>query len=504
MTPQTTSPSRWYILSYLGSQRDAVKRLELIDHPYFAPLFFGQGASHGNVHDFLHFANYAFVFATQHQIYDLKRKLLHSFNFLPRNYGNGQEHPFVEERVIEQLRKVEEVYNGKIPFMPYTADVIVGDTIRILTGQFKDQQAVAITRNGSKYRQIILDIAGKFIIPLCKLKAGEFEIINYSTKTATSNTTPKVRKEDLTYLQEALGRYYRIQPVEESQLSWDATRIHDLVHRYKSITPTTHIQRVKTSLLLVMAFTILDDLEQKQHYIKHTLNLIRESSTSALKANAYATLYGCTFYEEYYHLFLSVRRTAAGTKDETPVARTSNLIDLYINWNLQLHPRKSTRPMVCHDPSPQWFALEMDTPMKEYLPHFQEEQIPTYDPTIQSPNGRRILLAHTTFTHLKQLQTTHTDFTFIIERSSNEDNPVTFTDTQIEDYRHLLTVTPDNLQQLPLTPELHTTLTKTTPTTIPLQGRNITGYISTLKTNGHQQQRFILYLQHLIAIAIPL
>ena len=252
MLSDTANVPHWYILTYIGSHRDAEKRLAKVDLPSFVPVFFAQDLKKESAHDYQYFSNYAFVLGTQNQIYQQKLTVLRTFNFMPKNYGKDRIHPYVEEYVIKQLRRIEEINGGKIPFLPYPSDVIVGDTIRILTGQFKDHEATAIRKNGSKYRDIVFDVAGKFLIPLCKLRVGEYEIVKYSKET-NGSATVKVTTEDVTFLREALERHYRIKPADESCLSQDRTKTENLVERYRKGTPATHLQRVRISLFLVMA-----------------------------------------------------------------------------------------------------------------------------------------------------------------------------------------------------------------------------------------------------------
>lgn len=345
MLSDTANVPHWYILTYIGSHRDAEKRLAKVDLPSFVPVFFAQDQKKENAHDYRYFSNYAFVLGTQNQIYKQKLTVLRTFNFMPKNYGRDNAHPYVEEYVVKQLRRIEEINGGKIPFQPYPTDVIVGDTIRILTGEFKDYEATAIKKNGSKYRDIVLDIAGKFFIPLGKLKLGEYEIVKYS-KEANDSATVKVKTEDVAFLREALERHYRINPADESTLSHDRTKTENIVEHYRKGTPATHLQRVKTSLLQVMAYTILENNEQQLHYIKHTLNLIQEKCSLSLKANVYCNLYGCTFNGEYYSLYIATRKEAQGTKEEAAISKINEVMNLYTRWNIVLHPHQSRYPRI--------------------------------------------------------------------------------------------------------------------------------------------------------------
>ena len=72
----------WYILSYIGTYQNAEKRLERTELPSFVPVFFEEKAKKVNMNDYHHFTNYAFVFGTQNEIYNLKLTMLSTFNFL--------------------------------------------------------------------------------------------------------------------------------------------------------------------------------------------------------------------------------------------------------------------------------------------------------------------------------------------------------------------------------------------------------------------------------------
>lgn len=503
MLSDTANVPHWYILTYIGSHRDAEKRLAKVDLPSFVPVFFAQDLKKENAHDYQYFSNYAFVLGTQNQIYQHKQISLRTFNFMPKSYGKDQIHPYVEEYVIKQLRRIEEINGGKIPFQPYPSDVIVGDTIRILTGEFKDQEATAIRKNGSKYRDIVLDVAGKFVIPLCKLKVGEYEIVKYS-KEANGSATVKVTTEDVSFLREALERHYRIKSVDEAYLSRDTAKTENLVDRYRKGTPATHLQRIKTSLFLVMAYTILEDNEQQLHYIKHTLNLIQEKCSLSLKANVYCNLYGCTFNGEYYSHYIATRKEAQGTKEETAISKFNEVMNLYSRWNIILHPRQSRHTLQCDTSDAQWFALEILLPMDEVTEHLKEKGITTYNPEITSDGNKKVLLAHSTFETLRKILATDSLFAFMRDTRDNQDVPLYLTDTEVSDYRHVIATASEDLHRLDLTPECDALFSKSKPTTIPFHGREIHGIIGTSKINRTTPQRFIIYLRHLTALAISL
>lgn len=334
MSSLSTHQPQWYVLSYLGSHRDALKRLALIECPYFAPEFFAHESARSSRRDYCTFSSYAFVQATQDRIYQLKRDVLRPFNFLPMAQGVDGHHPYVSDETINQLRHVEAANDGKIPYIPYPTDVVIGDTIKILVGQFQGQEARAIKRNGSKYRQIVLDIAGKFIIPLCKLKVGEYEIISFSDK-GNKSAGSGVRKEDLAFLNDALKRHYGIGETTDEQRATDEVRTQAIILRYRSLTPTTHLQRIKVATLLVMAYTIVRQTDQQQHYIGHALNLLKDRCTPSQKASAYAMLYACTMKEDYYTSCLAECAAAKeGSKASEDIAR-------YRKWHLMLHPKRT-------------------------------------------------------------------------------------------------------------------------------------------------------------------
>lgn len=502
MQSDSINQSHWYILSYLGNHRDAVKRLNLVKIPSFAPTFFGQESNNSNKQDFLLFANYAFVYATQNQIYDLKRKELHTFNFLPKNFGKEQVHPYVEEYVIEQLRKIEEINGGKIPFMPYPTDVLDGDTIMILEGQFKGLKATAIKKNGSKYRQIVLDVAEKFIIPLGKLKAGEFEIVNYrNSRNNTKNT--KIKKEDVIFLQEALGRYYGVFNREEDINSNDKRHVKQILERYKAITPGTHTQRVKLALLLVMANTIQEDEKEKTHYIKYTTELIQENCSTDLRANAYCTLYGCTFNEVYSYKFNATITKKEKGKEEKVISKYDELMNQYKQWNITLYHRKKKQELICNNPCTLWFALEISSLTESIKQILEEKNIQTYDPHIKTQAGKNVLLAHSTFNTLSSLQNPTLHFTFFKIREADQVMPLYFSDRDIEDYQYIINSGIDDLEVIDLTTEIEDILSRTRKISFPVNARFINGIIYTVTNKGKKENRFVFYLPHLIALSIP-
>lgn len=322
----------WFVLSYLGTHKDALKRLAFIDLPYYAPLLFSQESSKGDKLDYLQFTNYAFIRGTQNHIYKLKLEHLRSFNFLPKTESTDQHHPYVEDEVIGQLQKIEVANEGKIPYMPYSTDVVEGDTIRILIGQFEGMQAKAITKAGSKYRQIVLDIAGKFIIPLCKLKAGEYEITAYSQQDQKKNKSYIATAEDFSFLQQALERFYGLATADKPKMDEDRSKIQIIVARHIHATPQTHLQRIRASVILTIAYTILGDAKEQNHYLEHTMKLLQTDCTEAVKAEVLCKFYGCTLDKKYYDLYMH------NHKEMKSSDKTLSEMEKYLEWNFTLHP----------------------------------------------------------------------------------------------------------------------------------------------------------------------
>lgn len=494
---------RWYVLSYLGTHRDALKRLSQIDLPYFAPEFFAQESARGTRQDYLQFCSYAFIQGTQNQIYELKRQTLRSFNFLPKCQGTDPHHPFVEDYVIQQLHKVEETNNGKIPFMPYPTDVVVGDTILILSGEFEGQKAKAVTKNGSKYRQIILDIAGTFIIPLCKLKVGEYEIIGYNS-SKKKTTTSGIRASDTAFLQEALGRHHCVTPSDEAQLSADSSHAQAIALHYHNINPDSHQQRIRITALLAMAYTIIGDKDKQRHYVDHTIKLLTNRCSAIQKADTYCTLYGCTLREDFYNHYLTAKDSAKECKDMKSITKISNQMNIYRQWNKKVHPLISKRPLICKQTAIHWFAIETSSSTDELSQQFTRNGITTFNPSITSKNGKAILLVLSTFSQLREIHSSCQPFAFITETVNGHDTPLYYTRKEIEAYRHLLTTKSEDIEHLPLSPDHEELLIKAKRSTITIQGKQLTGIISNQQSSNQYQQRFIIHLRHLDAIAVAI
>ena len=499
MTSADKSSPHWYILTYLGTHRDAVKRLEHCELKYFAPVFFAKESAKAIRHDYLLFTSYAFIFGSQNEIYERKQHVLQLFNFLPMKQGSGQQHPFVEEETIYQLKQVEKFNDGKIPYIPYQNDVAEGDTIKILVGQFAGQKATAITKNGSKYRQVVLDFAGKFIIPLCRLKAGEYEIVEYSKGNKNSNT---VKAEDVRFLHNALERFYGIAATDDATQADDAARARAIAQSHETEVSGSHTTRVNASILLVMAYTILDDNEKQRHYIDHTINLINSQSTPALSARAYCTLYGCTFNDAYRDFYQSVKQTTRDAKSLKVIATTDKVMDNYRNWYKTLHPQKSSHKLACADSTKCWFAVETPS-LSELTEQLTSNGITTFNPDISINESTAVLLVNTTFDTLKGIQTDIRTFTFIRDNINGQDTPLYYKDKEVEDYRHLLTTAADGLQHLKLDSDYKAILEKAHPADIDINGRTVHGFVCEQRYNNRQQKRLILYLRDLAAISVP-
>lgn len=501
MFPSEINNPRWYVLAYLGTHRDALRRLSLVDLPCYAPEFFARLSDNDSRQDYLEFVNYAFVRGSQNEIYELKRNVLRHFNFLPME-KNSRLHPYVEDYVIEQLRKVEKANDGMIPFTTYQSDVVNGDTIRILGGDFKGYQATAITKSGSKYREVVLDIAGKFLIPLCKLKAGEYEIVGYSKKESKTSASLAFR-EDTTFLHEALKRHHGVVAADEVRLSEDASKATAIAIRYRAQSPTTHPQRIKHSTLMVMAYTIIGNVDEQRHYIEHTINLLAGECSLPVRLDAYCTIYGCTFDDEYYRLYHEAKKETRMEKESKAVSNTSKLMDTYIQWRSQVLSSSMIGAQNCPVTESGWFAVCISVGDERTVALFTRNGMEIVDPLVDPVDDKKVLLVNATFGKLKELHSLYHGFTFVREEVNGQEQPLHFSDSEIGDYRHIMASRPEDIQHMGLTADYEKALSKAKQITIDIDGREVSGVMCCRRADDRSETRFVYYLRHLCAISVP-
>ena len=513
MTPSDRDTNRWYVLTYTGTLATAVQRLSAVSGlVFYAPEFEleQKGLSR---RESWYFRNYAFVFGSQNFIYELKKCELQNFNFM-RNTNNEEviQHPFVSAFEIEQLKKVEKMNDGKIPLTLSTEDIIVGDKIEILTGEFKGYVATAITKERSKFRQVYLYI-GKFLtIPLCQLKEEEFRIIQYANP-AKKTSDFCLSAESTTAITDAIKRFYGLLSSDEKKDEIDYQEIAKIKALCKKNRSLSINNRVKSLSLLGLAYMMSGENEKSLRYLKLANAMLQEKVTMVARL-FYATMrYLSTSLPNHYSDFKLLEKEV-----HRSLSQGSCLIQFVncaeeLNGYLTKHvPRNSSGDVFPGGLNQEyWFCLSAPKRKTEAIKLFHDKDITIYAPIVSDDKNKDqknvfkdIFFVKSKYEDLLKIRDEHHLFTILTQNVDNRNQILIYSDESIETFGFVNSLDIPNKEIIVYTPERETIVIKSQKRTITLGEREVEGHYMTLHSGKKTQEKVVFLLRGVAAIAVTL
>lgn len=505
--------SRWYILTYTGTQPHAVQRLSTVkDLLFYAPEFFlkQEGVSR---RDQWVFRNYAFVFSSQNAIYNLKKCELQDFNFMRSKTAGSTQHPYVSQTDIEQLQKVEQMNYGSIPLTLSTDELIIGDQIEILSGEFQGYRATAVSRSGSKYRQVYLFIADLFIIPLCKLTREEFRIISFANP-AKKLADFTLSATDAATLVAAVRRFHGIAPSSDDATTADNAFLSRLITSCESQKQLTINNRLKVQSLLALCYMVIGDTDKALTCLKVADSILQQKVTK-VAGLFHATLrYLSTTLPEHYNQFKTLKSTAA--KSLVPSSALPQLItcagELHEHLNKRTIRNLSPDFFTGGHHTAYWFCLTAPKTKTEAIRLFRDLDIPIYAPVVPDVHAARdhknilkdLFFVRTTYDTLLTLRDEHRLFTILTQTIDQHTQVLIYTDDTIRTFDYVITHDVPHRQLLHYTPREERNVLKSQRTTITLNNHQLQGHLMTTRTPTKTQQKVVFLLPGVAAIAIQI
>lgn len=303
---------RWYVLTIPASRKKdqsdlleaEVRRRQREHEPtfeYFAPSYVEvkniQGKLVKTRHPLLY--NYVFIHASEEEIYRMKQRLP-QYNFLPRikgEDGRTSHYPYLTDNAMENLRWIARSYANTLPiYLPQNDQVMKGDKVRITDGKFKGVEATVIIQPGAGRKDIMVCIDNWRWVPLLHVQSHQYEVISLCTdnKHMYSNLD---NERIITGLHQALKRYHKS---DESLDEADKQLAEKVLRLYGNLQMETDVMRCKLYSLLLPAYTILGQTEQKEALIATIQSILQAVKAEQAKALLLVILYGCTDNSIYY------------------------------------------------------------------------------------------------------------------------------------------------------------------------------------------------------------
>lgn len=501
---------QWYILLYSGSHKSANQKLGSVENlQFYAPLFFIDEQCK-KMEDTWTFKNYAFIYGSQEYIYQLKKETLRNFNFMPSKSSDHIQHPFVSALAIEELRKVEKVNNGKIPFIFSTQDVVAGDKVQITAGEFAGVKATAVTKNGSKYRNIYLVITDFLIIPLGRLKRGEYEIVEFSKQKDNGNDFV-LSSSERGFLIEALKRSYGISPSDEKSKKEDCKNAKIIIERYSNKDFLSLTQRVIKNSIIAIAYKVIESKEEYVHNLDFAERLLDKTESDFARLVFYICRFYCTALLEDYKRAISASNKYTGKRSltlEKFLDFANTLKDSLFDCRQKDKSDDKTKEKTVEE---LWFCLSAPKKKTEAIKLFREKGIETYAPILtcnakaSKPVKKNILkdlfFVKTTMSVLAELRSQHPLFN--IHRNSSQEI-LTYTDNEIRTFEYVNTLDIPNKELVVFSENQERIIMKFQKKSITIGDKTIEAILASSKIGEKKQKKILVPLQGVLGITVPL
>lgn len=501
--------TRWYILMYIGDHDKAVKQLSAIEElKFYAPVMFEQG--HHSKTETRVFHNYAFVFGSQNYIYGLKHFSLPSFNFMRSKTENGIVHPYVSDLEIEQMKKVEQNNGGQIPLMLSNDDILVGDKIEILSGDFKGYKATAVTRNGSKYRQVYLAIGEMFTIPLCKLTKHEFKIVKYADPEKRNNDF-YLPEERVTAIINAVRRFHGMPTNDDHSAANYTDETSKLIGLCESQKLLTINNRLKVQSLLVLAYMLQGDKEQSWRHLNLANPLMQEKVTMVARLYFATLRYLATGIPEYFAEYRTLKKQAI--KSLPQGAHLMRFIhcaeELFTHLTEQASRKKQSISFTEDHTQEHWFCISAPKKKTEAVKLFRDKNIPLNILIVSGKDQKNVLkdifFVKMTYDALTALLNENLGvFNILCLSIGSQKSFYTYSDEDIETFDYVNSLDLPDKEILKYTAEDEVGVYKSQKKTITLGERELTGHLMTQHSGNKTQEKVVFLLKGVIAIAITL
>lgn len=280
--------------------------------------------------------NYIFVHASENDIYEMKRSSFRIFSFLPRVRTEEMDfYPYVPDDQMETLKWISRSYSNEIPiFFPKT-ELLRGDRIRIIDGQFAGTEAIVVIQKGQGKKTILVQIQNWACVPLINVEEGQYEIIdlNKDKKHIYKRFDNSVLAEKL---HKALGRFHKglltkedLRLANQTLKEYGSEEMREMARR-----DTKLAARSKLYQLLLPAYTILRKIEDCKQAIAEMLDILTQTQAPQVSALIYVTLYGCTDNYRYHqaaHILVD-----GWADDENPSKAKKQLLQRLSDYDLWL------------------------------------------------------------------------------------------------------------------------------------------------------------------------
>lgn len=323
---------RWYVMQFpavnyrnaereLAQEQERHRRLGEPEFEFCAPRFVEYRVEGGAVTDTHRplFFNYAFIRASEQEIFRMKQNALRRFNFLPRVRQGGREYyPYVPDEAMRTVLWISRSFSNTVPVCTGdTAMLVRGDRVRIVEGPLRGVEARVVRQPGSGRSILVAYVENWMWVPLVETSHVRYEVIALSDAQSFYSAYDYDRTLDRLHraLLRRIAARRASDGVEDSgavpcaavssasaadAAPDDFALALSVIRRMEAAKIDTAALRCKQQALLLMAAAVLGDTQKLEQLQAAVAPLLPAVTNEAGLALLLVTLYACTDSSIYH------------------------------------------------------------------------------------------------------------------------------------------------------------------------------------------------------------
>lgn len=469
---------------------------------FYAPNFFNieeEGKQRMTRMESSIFQNYVFVYGTLDFIYYLKKTKLPVLFLFRHANADGTNFPYVEQYVIDELKELEKK-KEVIPYIPFVEEVSVGDKVRITEGLYEGFVATAVRDGKKQSKKIVLNLGDWLVVPLCTLKSGSFEIIEYGQGSYQPYIPVDISKNHETIIN-GLINHHKIEQCDSRDVFVTKSKAQTILNAHRDSSFSAISMRCKHAAMMLYAATVCLTKEEADHYKALVQKLLEIVSTDYDKAVLYTALFGC-----YLDLdsFLKANDIVKSWNYDKCTNVKQLLLDdlkLFHEWYCTLSRKKiaSRRTSIEYDADEKrWFLLNAWNVKTRLLAVLRGNKIKSFCPASQSKGFKDKELetlkdkvyAFASYNELVQLKQENEEIKFVPAKHAS-DTYVSFSKKHFDSFRKVCK-TPADAKEVVTDTSIISAIKRSTLGTVkegPFKG--VEGYI-TIQSETQQSKVFVV------------
>lgn len=299
----------WYVLRSLKpvvkisraigeemSRRSAWREAGKSALEYYVPTFVVATKSGGNVamKEKPLCLNYVFVHSTLSEAMAFCKECPSLSLFKDgRASGNSRVYAFVPDNVMRMFMVMVRAYKDSVPLCnPLSVDLNIGDTVRVVGGDFDGIEGVLQTKQGVDGGTVILRVTSDMLVPTLTIDSRHLQIVSFGDGNGhvydwLAQYGKKIRLAMRNYL------------TDEGVSDEERFGVEEFVSRFGYAEVPAGKMRSRYDALLMMAHTILGNAEKASAYICKCSEALKSLPDDTSKVEVLVALFACTGNRKY-------------------------------------------------------------------------------------------------------------------------------------------------------------------------------------------------------------